>query len=283
MNISSKRFHKIKYKIKNQSAKKYRNKHKHKKGGYLSRKKYKKYNLKNKSMKKKRKMQKGGDGETVTIKDNFNLIAGANINNLSLTSMPIRATLSDNAITVNIDSLKETQEDLTKLENELNEEEKNNTELKQKMINLSKLDVQFETNINDFQKKLTDSITAIKDSIDMKETSKDKKETPAFIHTDVNKKVSIYPFYSMLIRNNNILYGDDETDKDDEFLRLITDGFTTLCPGEDICSRFDAGLEIDNRIIEKSNISELKLKTQGNTSLNNINLMKGNQSFANND
>ena len=286
MNISSKRFHKIKYKIKNQSAKKYRNKHKHKhkhkKGGYLSRKKYKKYNLKNKSMKKKRKMQKGGDGETVTIKDDFKLITGATIGNLSLTSMPIRATLSDNAIIVDIKKLENAQTELTKLERDIDALEKTkptaNIDIKKKMKNLSELDLDFEKGINDFQETLTKSITAIKDSIDMKETSTDKKETPAFIHTDVNKKVSIYPFYSMLIMNNNILYGDG--DKDKEFLRLIKDGFTTLCPTGVKCSRFDAGDKIDRRIIEKSNISELKLKTQGNTSLNNINLMKGNQSIA---
>ena len=45
MNISSKRFSKIKYKIKNQSAKKYKHYKNKKKGGFRSRKKNIRYNL----------------------------------------------------------------------------------------------------------------------------------------------------------------------------------------------------------------------------------------------
>ena len=205
MNISSKRLHKLKYKIKNQSAKKYKNKHKRKKGGYLSKKKNKKYNLKNKSMKIKRKNQKGGSTPSPSIRI-LTDYTGLNLNNTDITTIPVRATLSN--ITINKEESENILSEIQNKQNEIQEtekkieEQKNSTKTQPKKSDINKLadlDEKLENKVDELEELLKKNINLINDGLKINMKHESKKEVSAFI---INNK--IIPFYSFLFNNDKI-------------------------------------------------------------------------------
>ena len=234
MNISSKRFHKLKYKIKNQSAKKYKNKHKRKKGGYLSKKKNKKYNLKNKSMKIKRKNQKGGSTPSTSIKI-LNDYTGLVLNNIDITLMPIKATLSDITNLPQesqiLNEIKSKQQEIKNIENKINEIEKLKDTEKDKLTQLSRLDEKLEKSVRELQNYLVTNIKKIQNKLKIDINSNQKKELPALIDTIDSKNTKIFPFYSFLFYNEKIKYNDinnpnEDKDLNDVFLDILRNDST---------------------------------------------------------
>jgi hypothetical protein len=288
MNISSKRFRKIKYKIKNQSAKKYKHYKNKKKGGFRSRKKNIRYNLKNKSMKNRNKikMQKGGVKNLMTLTDIVN-IAPAMIGTPIILKYPIPMYLTttnfndDKSEKYNIDDIKLIQTEIESLQTNITtatKEMKQNTGTgTDKKEDLKTAMTKYKEN-NKLLESIEDKIDRSIDIIEknMKYQTNNIKSVTANPAKIINVMISgdkkLVPFYSSLLNNDIMIYDNDTQYKMMDYVKKNNNIFKSLS-FKNLTSHFNVSKTIDNAILDniKTQQEINKLTIGGNKQMNKVN------------
>ena len=149
-------------------------------------------------MKIKRKNQKGGSTPSPSIRI-LTDYRGLNLNNIDITTIPVRATLSNIELPQQSEILSEIQtqqNDIQDIEKNIETQKtKTKTKVTKEGINkLAQLDEELENNIRKLEIFLRDNINKIKKGLNVDMNYNSRKDVSAFIGQD-----KIFPFYSFYL------------------------------------------------------------------------------------